>query len=171
MFGFLTRRHAAQAAVPLPRVRFTSEDLFVLLGGADAGQFAVDEYTVDFDRLDREGMGVWRRAMAARLAPTGLVDSAGEPCDALAEALYPLNKPGVTVEDGSPRMSAGERDGRTVSAAFYEGRATAPAPGARTARRLHRPPAGGPRRVGRALPRARRNPADRSGACTREDCV
>lgn len=125
MFGFLTSRHAAQAAVPLPRVRFTSEDLFVLLGGADAGQFAVDEYTVDFDRLDREGMGVWRRAMAARLAPTGLVDSAGEPCDALAEALYPLNKPGVTVEDGSPRMSAGERDGRTVSAAFYEGRATA----------------------------------------------
>lgn len=125
MFEFLTRRHAAQAAVPLTRVRFTSEDLFVLLGGADAGQFAVDEYAVDFDRLDREGMGAWRRAMAARLAPTGLVDSAGEPCDALAEALYPLNKPGVTVEDGNPRTSARERDGRTVSAAFYEGRATA----------------------------------------------
>ena len=125
MFEFLTRRYAAQAAVPLTRVRFTSEDLFVLLGGADAGQFAVDEYAVDFDRWAREGAAAWRRAMAARLAPTGLVDSAGEPCDALAEALYPLNKPGVTVEDGNPRTSARERDGRTVSAAFYEGRATA----------------------------------------------
>ena len=137
MFEFLRRRHAAPAEVPLTEARFSSEDLFVLLGGGDSGQFAVDEYAVDFDRWAREGA-------AARLAPTGLVDASGEPCDELAEALWPLNKPGVTVEDGSPRMSARERDGRAVSAVFYRGRATAlrRAPGRRGGFTVH--PLGAP---------------------------
>lgn len=144
MFEFLKRRHAAPAEAPLAEARFSSEDLFVLLGGGDSGQFAVDEYAVDFDRWAREGAAAWRRAMAARLAPTGLVDASGEPCDELAEALWPLNKPGVTVEDGSPRLSARERDGRAVSAVFYQGRATAlrRAPGRRGGFTVH--PLGGP---------------------------
>lgn len=144
MFEFLKRRHAAPAEAPLAEARFSSEDLFVLLGGGDSGQFAVDEYAVDFDRWAREGAAAWRRAMAARLAPTGLVDASGEPCGELAEALWPLNKPGVTVEDGSPRLSARERDGRAVSAVFYQGRATAlrRAPGRRGGFTVH--PLGGP---------------------------
>ncbi len=139
MFEFLKSRHAAPAEAPLAEARFSSEDLFVLLGGGDSGQFAVDEYAVDFDRWAREGAAAWRRAMAARLAPTGLVDASGEPCDELAEALWPLNKPGVTVEDGSPRLSARERDGRAVSAVFYQGRATAlrRAPGRRGGFTVH----------------------------------
>lgn len=144
MFEFLRRRHAAPAEVPLTEARFSSEDLFVLLGGMDSGRFAVDEHGFDFGSWEREGAAAWRRAMAARLAPTGLVDASGEPCDEPAEALWPLNKPGVTVEDGAPRMSARERDGRAVSAVFYRGRATAlrRAPGRRGGFTVH--PLGAP---------------------------
>ena len=98
MFEFLTRRHAAPAETPLSEVRFTREDLFVLLGGCDTGMFANGEFTIDFDWLERHGTDSWRRDMAARLSPTGLVDAEGTPSDELAEALYPLNKPGVVVD-------------------------------------------------------------------------
>ncbi len=100
MFEFLTRRHAAPAETPLSEVRFTREDLFVLMGGSDTGMFAADDDTIDFGKLEREGMGAWRRDMATRLSPTGLVDAEGVPSDELAGALYPLNKPGIAVNDG-----------------------------------------------------------------------
>ena len=57
--------------------------------------------------------------------PTGLVDAQGTPSDELAEALYPLNKPGVVVDDGVTPQSARERDERTVSAVLFEGSASA----------------------------------------------
>ena len=125
MFEFLTRRHAAPAETPLSEVRFTREDLFVLLGGCDTGMFANGEYTIDFDQIERHGTDPWRRDMAARLSPTGLVDAEGTPSDELAEALYPLNKPGVVVDDGATPQSARERDERTVSAVIFEGSASA----------------------------------------------
>ena len=125
MFEFLTRRHAAPAETPLSEVRFTREDLFVLLGGCDTGMFANGEFTIDFDWIERRGTDPWRRDMAARLSPTGLVDAEGTPSDELAEALYPLNKPGVVVDDDATPQSARERDERTVSAVFFEGSASA----------------------------------------------
>ena len=125
MFEFLTRRHAAPAETPLSEVRFTREDLFVLMGGSDTGMFAADDDTIDFGKLEREGMGAWRRDMATRLSSTGLVDAEGVPSDELAGALYPLNKPGIAVNDGPRPQRRGERDRRTVSAVFYDGAATA----------------------------------------------
>ena len=125
MFEFLTRRHAAPAETPLSEVRFTREDLFVLLGGCDTGMFANGEFTIDFDWIEQRGTDSWRRDMAARLSPTGLVDAEGVPSDELAEALYPLNKPGISVNDGSIPQAGGERDRRTVSMVFYEGQASA----------------------------------------------
>ena len=125
MFEFLTRRHVAAAETPLSEVRFTREDLFVLLGGCDTSMLANGEYTIDFDWLERHGTDPWRRDMAARLSPTGLVDAEGTPSDELAEALYPLNKPGMVVDDGGTPQSARERDERTVSAVLFEGSASA----------------------------------------------
>jgi len=125
MFEFLTRRHAAPAETPLSEVRFTREELFVLLGGCDTGMFANGEFTIDFDWIERRGTDPWRRDMAARLSPTGLVDAEGTPSDELAEALYPLNKPGISVNDGSIPQVEGERDRRTVSMVIYEGQASA----------------------------------------------
>ena len=125
MFEFLTRRHTAPAETPLSEVRFTREDLFVLLGGCDTGMFANGEHTIDFDWLERRGTDPWRRDMAERLSPTGLVDAEGVPSDELAEALYPLNKPGMVVDDGGTPQSARERDERTVSAVLFEGSASA----------------------------------------------
>jgi len=125
MFEFLTRRHAAPAETPLSEVRFTREDLFVLLGGSDTGMLANGEYTIDFDQIERYGNDPWRHDMAARLSPTGLVDAEGSPSDERAAALYPLNKPGIVVEDGSFPQSVRERDERTVSAVFFEGSASA----------------------------------------------
>ena len=125
MFEFLTRRHAAPAETPLSEVRFTREDLFVLLGGCDTSMLANGEYTIDFDQLERRGTDPWRRDMAERLSPTGLVDAEGTPSDELAEALYPLNKPGMVVDDGGTPQSARERDERTVSAVLFEGSASA----------------------------------------------
>ena len=125
MFEFLTRRHAAPAEIPLSEVRFTREDLFVLLGGCDTGMFANGEYTIDFDQIERHGTDPWRRDMAARLSPTGLVDAEGTPSDELAAALYPLNKPGIAVNDAPRPQRRGEREHRTVSAVFYDGAATA----------------------------------------------
>ena len=83
------------------------------------------EYTIDFDQIERHGTDPWRRDMAERLSPTGLVDAEGTPSDELAAALYPLNKPGFVVEDGSFPQSARERDERTVSAVLFEGSASA----------------------------------------------
>lgn len=125
MFEFLTRRHAVPAETPLSEVRFTREDLFVLLGGFDTGMFANGPYSTDLSAIERYGAGPWRRDMAARLSPTGLVDAEGIPSDELAEALYPLNKPGVVVDDGATPQSARERDERTVSAVLFEGSASA----------------------------------------------
>ena len=121
MFEFLTRRHAAQAEIPLSEVRFTREDLFVLLGGCDTGMLANGEFTIDFDQLERRGTDPWRRDMAERLSPTGLVDAEGVPSDELEIAIRPLNKPGEVLDDGSTPQAAGERETRTVSAVFYEG--------------------------------------------------
>ncbi|WP_270472006.1 hypothetical protein [Collinsella intestinalis] len=125
MFEFLTRRHAAQAEIPLSEVRFTREDLFVLLGGCDTGMLANGEFTIDFDQLERRGTDPWRRDMAERLSPTGLVDAEGVPSDELEIAIRPLNKPGEVLDDGSTPQAAGERETRTVSAVFYEGDGTA----------------------------------------------
>lgn len=125
MFEFLTRRHAAPAETPLSEVRFTREDLFVLLGGCDTGMFANGEYTIDFDQIERHGTDPWRRDMAARLSPTGLVDAEGIPSDELAEALYPLNKPGISVNDAPMPQAPGDRDRRTVSMVVFDGHASA----------------------------------------------
>ena len=125
MFEFLTRRHAAPAEIPLSEVRFTREDLFVLLGGCDTGMFANGEYTIDFDQIERHGTDPWRRDMAARLSPTGLVDAEGIPSDELAEALYPLNKPGISVNDAPMPQAPGDRDRRTVSMVVFDGHASA----------------------------------------------
>ena len=119
MFEFLTRRHAAPAETPLSEVRFTREDLFVLLGGCDTGMFANGSRTIDFNQIERRGTDPWRRDMAERLSPTGLVDAEGAPSDELAAALFPLNKPGVAIDDGGSPQSARERDSRTISAVFY----------------------------------------------------
>ena len=119
MFEFLTRRHAAPAEMPLSEVRFTREDLFVLMGGSDTGMFAADDDTIDFGRLEREGMDAWRRDMAARLSPTGLVDAEGAPSDELAEALYPPEQAGYRRQRRAPppaprREGAQDRVGRVL---------------------------------------------------------
>ena len=88
------------AGLPLEKVRFTSEDLFILLGGTDAAQFACSNRTMDFRGLDGgDAAARWRRDLVARFSGSGLVDESGAPCDELAAALAPLAKPGVVVAD------------------------------------------------------------------------
>ena len=125
MFEFLTRRHAAPAETPLSEVRFTREDLFVLLGGFDTGMFANGSYSTDLRAIERHGADPWRRDMAERLSPTGLVDAEGAPSDELAAALYPLNKPGVSINDGPMPQRDGERDSRTTSVVVFDGAVSA----------------------------------------------
>ena len=98
--------------------------------------------------------------MAERLSPTGLVDAEGTPSDELAEALYPLNKPGMVVDDGGTPQSARERDERTVSAVLFEGSASAirRLPGRRAGFWVV---PGGRGRFGTLVPRPRRVPAAR----------
>ena len=125
MFEFLTRRHSAPAETPLSEVRFTREDLFVLLGGCVTGMFANGSRTIDFEQIERHGTDPWRRDMAARLSPTGLVDAEGTPSDELAAALYPLNKPGISINDGPIPQRDGERDPRTTSVVVFDGAVSA----------------------------------------------
>ncbi|MBE6468975.1 MAG: hypothetical protein E7001_03210 [Coriobacteriaceae bacterium] len=123
MFEFLTRRHAQPADTPLEEVRFTREDIFLLIGGVDSMGLALTQFTFDIVGYARHRGAPWREDMVARLAPLGLVDASGTPSDELAAAVGPLSSLGVMIADGHYPKS--RRDTRTASVTIDGDRATA----------------------------------------------
>ncbi|MGI6216406.1 MAG: hypothetical protein ACOYIK_02220 [Coriobacteriales bacterium] len=114
--------------MPLEKIRFESEDLFVLLNGMDLGQFAVPPAALATIVDKPELLKKWRKQMIRHLKPFGLVDSEGVPSPKLERALYPLNKPGILLTDGvkvAPEEVWSENDHRTYEICISDGHATA----------------------------------------------
>ncbi|WEV46264.1 hypothetical protein OZX62_07405 [Bifidobacterium sp. ESL0690] len=82
-------------------VAFTTQQLYVLLGGTDYGRFAVLPSQATMDSVGNDSvLNNMRRDMAASLSPLGLVDDQGEPCRALAYLLDPIRDCRFDVMDG-----------------------------------------------------------------------
>ena len=82
--------------------RFSSEDLFALLGGFDAEMFVCPgTMTGPADRRRAKKYAKWRRNTIGRYERLGLVDTEGAPCDGLARVLEPLAHPHKTVSNAS----------------------------------------------------------------------
>lgn len=112
--------------VDLAKVRFTSSDIFALLNGMDAGLLACPCEAVPYSNELGFPLEDYKQALIHRYEQLGIVDSSGTPCDLLARALYPLNKPGVVVTNGKvmdPEDPYAKR--RTFSVVVYEGCASA----------------------------------------------
>ena len=107
--GFLGKR-AGSTHLELAKTRFSSSDLFALLGGLDTGMLACPLQTTPFDEEAGYPLERWRRQMINRFEPLGIVDGAGVPCDELAWALEPLNKPGIVVTDGDKLADPADPD-------------------------------------------------------------
>ncbi|MGI6218133.1 MAG: hypothetical protein ACOYIK_11050 [Coriobacteriales bacterium] len=104
-------------------VRFTAQDLFILLKGMDTDQFICNSKTMDFDEIGQNLLcGNWRREMIEKYEPLDLVDEKGEPTKELSRALYPISKPNICISDVPDGDTRKER-----SAAIYlaDGVATA----------------------------------------------
>ena len=85
--------------LPLEQVRFSSEDLFCLLGGNDACMVACGpmQLRLDIVERDRPDKDVWRRNLVNRYAPSGWVDAEGNPCPELARVIDALGQMGVAI--------------------------------------------------------------------------
>jgi hypothetical protein len=123
---FKTRKKLTD--LPQPKVRFESEDIFVLLGGLDLGQFACRANMLAAAKKNPDIVSKWRANLVRRMQPLGLVDENGNPTPQFAEVLYPLNKKGLLLCDGKTvtydEYRAG-KDERTFEVCFYDGHATA----------------------------------------------
>ncbi len=105
MFGLFKKKQVDLAGLPLEEIKFTSEDLFVLMGGFDIGSVAVNGRRFPWREVERgDEVARWRRQVVNRYAPAGLVDAEGRPQGRLAEVLRPFAKPGLGIV-GSTRGS------------------------------------------------------------------
>ena len=102
MFNFGKGKSSIDAPLSLEDARFSSEDLFGLIGGYDnfaltAGQKLLayqDEELATFKDN-------WRKTALTRLIGTGLLTDEGQPSVELATALEPLNAAGWAVSNGA----------------------------------------------------------------------
>ena len=94
---------------PVSRIRFSTAELFTMLGGSDVANFI---WTFDFtgyqrwtgpawiERSRERGYEPWREETVRRLAPGGYVDRTGRPNNELAELLAPLAEASYAIKDG-----------------------------------------------------------------------
>ena len=110
----------------IPKTRFTSEDLFALMGGLDA-EWMICPLTMtgpDDPDLGKK-RDTWRRDVVRRYKKDGLVDDAGNPCDALRRALEPLSGPSLVVADAvGPDDPEGHDERKHAVYVLPDGRAT-----------------------------------------------
>lgn len=108
-------------------MRFSSTDLFALLGGLDQGMLACPLQTTPYDEEAGYPLKAWRRRLIDRFEPLGIVDAAGNPCDELAWALEPLKTPGIVITDGNKLADPDDPDASARSFAVVRsgGRASA----------------------------------------------
>lgn len=99
---FFVRKKTSLAELPLEEVRFSSEDLFCLLGGNDACMVACGPGNLRLDRVerDRPDLGPWRRNLVNRYAAAGWVDAEGNPCPELARVIGALGQVGLAISYG-----------------------------------------------------------------------
>lgn len=93
------RKKTSLAELPLEEVRFSSEDLFCLLGGNDTCMVACGPAMLRLDHVtrDRPDKDVWRRNLVNRYSPAGWVDDEGNPCPELARVIGALAQMGVAI--------------------------------------------------------------------------
>lgn len=97
----------------ISKTRFTSEDLFVLMGGLDGAWFVCKpNLTGPTDPSLKRKMDKWRRKTVNRHRAAGLVDSSCTPCDELARIVEAMRDPITTVEDGQSVEDPGAPDER-----------------------------------------------------------
>ncbi len=109
----------------LEGVKFTAQDLFVLMKGMDTDQFICNSHTLDFDEISENlKRGDWWKDVVAKYEPLGLVDADGWPTKAFFRALSPMTHPNICVskveEPDDP-----QDDPRQVEVYLYQGIATA----------------------------------------------
>lgn len=111
------RKKVDLAELPLEQVRFSSEDLFCLLGGLDTCMTACDPSVFTHDLIDatHPERDEWRRNLVNRYQAAGWVDAEGNPNDELARALAPLAAMGLAIADSTSGLS--KRVGITISEA------------------------------------------------------
>jgi hypothetical protein len=95
------RKRIDLAELPLEEVRFSTEDLFVLLNGFDGCAVVVNPYKIRLDLVERKKpeRNEWRRAVAERYSSSGWVDAEANPNPELARALAALGQMGVSIAD------------------------------------------------------------------------
>ena len=95
------------ASLSLEELRFSTEDLFVLLNGFDGCAVVVNPLKLRLDLVEEKKpeRGPWRRAVVDRLAPSGWVDEEANPNPELARALRALGQMGVGIADRPPWAS------------------------------------------------------------------
>ena len=96
---FFARKKTSLAELPLEEVRFSSENLFWLLGGNDACMVACGPMRLRLDIVerDRPDLGPWKRNLINRYSDAGWVDAEGNPCLELARAIDALGQMGVAI--------------------------------------------------------------------------
>lgn len=120
MFSFLKRK-IDYADVPLEEIKFSGEDLFILMGGLDTGGVALPTDALPWEELEHGDWGeAWRRQVVNRYASTGLVDEEGRPQGALADAVYPFAKMGMCI---TAFANPGSKD-PCVEMSIYNGKAS-----------------------------------------------
>lgn len=99
---FFKKRKVDLTAMPLEKVRLSSEDLFTLMGGMDTCMVACNPKTIDFALVAAQNpqRDAWRRNVVNRYQGFGLVDAGGNPNEELGRALAALSAAGVAVFDG-----------------------------------------------------------------------
>ncbi|MCI7438038.1 MAG: hypothetical protein MSA61_02285 [Coriobacteriaceae bacterium] len=100
LFG--RRKRMDLARLPLEELRFSTEDLFVLLNGFDGCAVVVNPFKLRLDLVEerKPERNEWRRAVVERYAPSGWVDGEANPNPELARALAALGQMGVSIADG-----------------------------------------------------------------------
>ena len=96
MLSFLKKR-IDLADVPLSQVKFSAEDLFVLMGGFDLGSLVLHPRSFPWRDVARGAAEAWRKTVVNRYELPGHVDATGKPVGELAKLLYPLAKPGLVI--------------------------------------------------------------------------
>jgi hypothetical protein len=95
------RKRIDLAELPLEEVRFSTEDLFVLLNGFDGCAVVVNPFKIRLDLVERKKpeRNEWRRAVVERYSSSGWVDAEANPNPELARALAALGQMGVSIAD------------------------------------------------------------------------
>lgn len=116
--------------LPLEQMRFDETDIFALLGGTDTGLLACPLYATPQVPEGGDLLAKCKQRLAHRYEQSGYVDADGNPCEELAQIIYPLNKPGQLLADGDLdngflRTAPDGGDDRRWAVVVYEGCASA----------------------------------------------